>query len=276
MASEDYKRLQANRRTAAKVYQRMSELERGAPLNNGGVGEGGITVWGGSIRILEGGNLEVDGDASFEGDTNVGGALDVTGKTTLGGATGITGDLTVTGKTTLGGATGVTGDLTVSGAATFGGTTKIGGNAEITGTLKLPAGIIGNDALAAPATFDSRGGAQTDFTVGTTAGTFAKLQIPVPAGYTRAVVMVLASAYGRNPGPGMSYLYVGAQIGTVGPNRTTAQAEEGKYANGTGSATRIVTGLNGGTIDCYASLRAHSGTWTDVGANVDAIAIFLR
>ena len=45
-----------------------------------------------------------------------------------------------------------------------------------------------------------------------------------------------------------------------------------------GSATRLVTGLNGGTISVAARVKTHVGTWTDVSntANVDAIAIFLR
>ena len=229
MASEDYKRYQANQRNAAKAFQRITELERGAPLNNGGVGAGGITVRGGSIRILEGGNLEVDGA------TAVGGELDVTGD------------------------------------ATFSGKMKIAG------TLELPAGIIGNDALASPADFNRTGGAAVGgFSIPTTGTLVGVKEIPVPPGYSQAIVMCVAHGAGKNGGAGIDYLYVGAQIGSVTPNSSFAQADAGRYANASASATRLLTDLNGGTIEVAIRMRTQEATWTNGAANLDAIAIFLR
>jgi hypothetical protein len=176
MASEDYKRMQSNQRNAAKAYQRIADLERGAPLNNGGVGESGITVTGGSIRILEGGNLEVDGDASFMGDTNIGGALDVTGATTIGGLLGVSGNATFSGKM------------------------------RIAGTLELPAGIIGNDALANPLDFYAAGGSAGAFPLSTERTTVTSMVATVPRGFTRAVVQGIGSIYAGNTSANLDYL----------------------------------------------------------------------
>lgn len=83
MSSQDYRRSQAAQRTIATVARQLEEVQRGAPLRAGGVGAGGITVKGGTIRVLNGGNLEVDGEATFGGDTTVGGNMRITGTLSL-------------------------------------------------------------------------------------------------------------------------------------------------------------------------------------------------
>ena len=71
---------------------------------------------------------------------------------------------------------------------------------------------------------------------------------------------------------------MGAKIGTVAPNTTFVGVAAGSWGTAAGSATRIVSGLNGGTITVTANLRAQVGSWSDASnsANVDVLAIFLR
>lgn len=95
MSSQDWRRSQASQRTIATVARQLEEVQRGSPLRSGGVGAGGIVVKGGSIRIEQGGNLEVDGAATFGGDTTVGGDLDVTGDATFSGSMAVTGTLSL-------------------------------------------------------------------------------------------------------------------------------------------------------------------------------------
>ncbi|MBZ2197281.1 hypothetical protein [Occultella gossypii] len=219
---------------------RIAALERGAPLRAAGIGmspEG--MVIGSSLGVT--GDLDVSGGADFTGDTTIGGTL------------------------------GVSGD------ATFSGDTTIGGNAAITGTLSLPNGIIDNDALASPVEFDRSGGGSSGFVVPTTRTLVASITLDVPAGYSRAIVFAVGSASAQNTTAAPTYLYVGAQIGSALSNLTYDQALASGHANATGSASRLLTGLSGGTISVATCVYVDAGPWTGPSvANTDAIAIFLR
>ena len=164
------------------------------------------------------------------------------------------------------------------GQVDFDGNVVIGGDMSITGTLSLPAGIIDNAALTSPAEFARTGGGASGFEVSVTATAVAEQAIPIPAGYTQALVMAVATAAARNNTSSTDFLFVGAKIGTTSPNVTWAAAEAGKYATATGSATRLVTGLSGGSLKVSAWVSSQAAPWagTTSMANVDAIAIFLR
>lgn len=90
-------------RSPGDVMRRLAELERAVTqlrnarvLENAAIGAGGLRVHsGGSVRIQDGGNLNVSGEADFSRDTSIGGNLDVSANTTIGG------DLDVTGSATL-------------------------------------------------------------------------------------------------------------------------------------------------------------------------------
>ncbi len=220
MPSEDWRRYTALERNNAKLIARMEETERGAPLRNGGVGEGGITVVGGSIRILEGGNLEVDGDASFQGDTAVGGALDV------------------------------------SGDATF------SGNVAIDGTLQLPAGIIGNEALANPLSFYADDANAEGFALSTERTTLAALNVTVPAGFTRAVVLGIGTIFGGNSTPALDYMRGRVYVDTPTYSAWGRELIEPLTPNnGSGNLTvtkqSVVAGLTGGQV-LTVRVTAHS------------------
>lgn len=163
------------------------------------------------------------------------------------------------------------GELHVDGLSTF------GGDMRVTGTLSLPAGIINNEALASPSNFARTGGGAGGFSTGPTSQAVAIQQIAVPDGYSRAIVMAVGTAAAQNTTTAANFLYVGARIGSVAPNLTWALAGPSGYANATASATRTITGLSGGTIECAVMVSTGAGTWTGPSmANLDAIAIFLR
>lgn len=78
-------------RSPGDVMRRLAELERAVEglrnarrLENAAIGKGGLRVHsGGSVRIQDGGHLDVSGDTSITGDTEIGGTLDVTGDARL-------------------------------------------------------------------------------------------------------------------------------------------------------------------------------------------------
>jgi hypothetical protein len=94
--------------------------------------------------------------------------------------------VTAEGVTEVDGELDVTGDLVVS------------GHAAITGTLSLPAGIIDNAALASPLASTSIYATTDTYVVTTTETTRASVTVTVPAGFTAAVVSVMARVDGRN------------------------------------------------------------------------------
>ena len=103
----------------------------------------------------------------------------------------------------------VLGDLNVSGDAQFSGDTEIGGNARITGTLSLPAGIIDNEALANPVTFDADWGAGESYA--TPMGAWlevASASITIPAGFTKMQFTAAGMANGLNSTAATANMYV--------------------------------------------------------------------
>ena len=112
--------------------------------------------------------------------------------------TEVEGELDVTGALVVTGTETVNGPLAVHGTAAFDGNTTIGGNAAITGTLSLPAGIIDNAALASPLASTSIYATTDTYVVTTTETTRASVTVTVPAGFTAAVVSVMARVDGRN------------------------------------------------------------------------------
>ena len=159
------------------------------------------------------------------------------------------------------------------------GNMDINGPARITGPLELPAGIIGNDALANPITVDQSSTVEVNFAVPSTDKDFAPANVPVPDGFTRALVMVVTTAGAINTTTSPDYLY----------GSTVIQGQASRpvfgYAGPSGGSTAIttaksdlLTNLDGGTINL--AVRIHSGTpWAVQASNrayVEAQIIFLR
>lgn len=153
-----------------KAQARQAGLS--SPMNNAGIGEGGIEVYDGGVINVSNGNLVVNGTATIDGVLNadgtvtlsgsitisgpltISGATGITGPLTVAGATGITGPLTVTGATDLNGQTDIagdttiTGDLVVTGPTDLNGPTDIAGNTKVTGTLDVVGPMTATGTLA--------------------------------------------------------------------------------------------------------------------------------
>lgn len=161
-----------------------------------------------------------------------------------------------------------------------GGKLIVDGDAQINGTLSLPKGIIDNDALSSPITTGSAGLTQQGFAVGSTGSTFAVQAIPVPDGYSKAIVMNGVSGSAWNTTSSLGYLYVASMInGSPGGEVVTPAT-----GPGTGSATafgvRTLSGLTpGSVITVGVYMRVGAGAWgasASNAANTNAIALFLR
>ena len=189
--------------------------------------------------------------------------------------------LIVDGYETVNGPLDVNGNATVDGPLTVNGNSTFNGAMSITGALNLPAGIIGNDALANPSTSVASHAQADSFSI-TTGANVEKLRatITVPAGFTKAAVYGTATMSVYNNSGSLDSCYLafrvnGAQIGWS--NQVGAPASQRVLAVAAGSG--IITGLNGGTI--YVSADASTGVnaWNvdnNNTINIDALVTFYR
>lgn len=199
----------------------------------------------------------------------------LTGITPKDGGTDLDGFVNVNGPLVVNGTSGINGPQTVNGSQT------VNGPMTITGTLSLPAGIIGNDALANPSTSVASHAQADSFSI-TTGANVEKLRatITVPAGFTKAAVYGTATMSVYNNSGSLDSCYLafrvnGAQIGWS--NQVGAPASQRVLAVAAGSG--IITGLNGGTI--YVSADASTGVnaWNvdnNNTINIDALVTFYR
>jgi hypothetical protein len=180
--------------------------------------------------------------------------------------------VTAEGVTEVDGTLNVVGNLNVSGPAV------------ITGTLSLPAGIIDNAALANPTAFGANGTSAFNFALSTTAADKASMTVPIPAGFTRALVHATVNASVENTSAVYDYFYVRANIIAPGwGSATGGQGFVGLAPGGWGSASASgianITGLTPGSITVSCLVNAGGGVWaaaTSNTANVDATVTFLR
>ena len=190
--------------------------------------------------------------------------------------------MTIDSSLTVHGSGEFTGDLDVTGGASFSGDTIIGGNAAITGTLSLPSGIIDNDALANPIDLAANFANADEFTVTTSATDFVTFTIPIPAGYSRALVKAEGMAFVFNPTGSGDYFY--HRIYVDSPNLSTwsrrllTDIDAGNGGSNTVTKQHVFEGLDGGVLTvrqelytAFASMAHHSN-----GATATAAAWFLR
>lgn len=153
------------------------------------------------------------------------------------------------------------------------------GPVVIEGTLSLPAGIIDNDALSSPLEPGSAGLSHSNFALATTATVLAQASIPVPAGYTRAMVMNGVSAGAMNSTANPDFIYVSASINGTGGGETISTVYAGTYGSASAFAIRTLNGLSGGNITVEARVRSSTAPWAANGVNIahtNAIVLFLR
>jgi len=136
-----------------------------------------------------------------------------------------------------------------------------------------------NAVINAQIDFGSIGYSATAFTIPTSMSNVVSQTITIPAGYTRAAILGVATIGAWNGSAGGGYIYASTVVngspGAIMPIYVGASS----YGEVTASAIRTLTGLTpGGTITvqvgCYAT-----GAWGSNAsniANLDAIAIFRR
>ena len=118
----------------------------------------------------------------------------------------------------------------------------------------------------------------TGFTVNPTLSAVSSCTIPIPSGFNSAAVFCSAHASIYNSqSSAYDYLYVGAQINGIGPALIEAEIDAQKIVSSGGSASRILSGLSGGSITISSMVKTGTYTFGPVGgtiATVDGIAIF--
>jgi len=142
-------------------------------------------------------------------------------------------------------------------------------------------GKINNDALTNPVVPAVAHGEGVNFTLSPTPADRATVTVPVPAGYTRAMVTATASLSAYNPTASGDYVYVAAHIQSdttlgyampqgVGPSDSATTSQ---------TATALLTGLSGSfTVKASASTGFVSFSTSTSGnvCNIDATVFFLR
>jgi len=144
----------------------------------------------------------------------------------------------------------VNGPLTINGATSVTGNADFTGNVHIGGTLDLPAGIIGNDALASPLMAVNFYANADGFTVPLgTDTTIATASTTVPAGYTSLSVIATSTLFVYNPNTTSDYV----------TGRIYIDAPGSAKPNSFGRATPAYIGANGGSINSAPTNMASIG-----------------
>ena len=174
----------------------------------------------------------------------------------------------------------IDGGIVVEGSETVNGPLTINGPATITGALSLPAGIIGNDALASPLVPYAFHADAQNFDLGNGANLpIVTHTVSVPAGFTRAVVNATASISAANSTAAADTIYCGILINGSGQGYSgRVGVDPGAAANPSKTAGVVLTSLGASfTIQCTGSTFAAS--WpanSNNNANLDGSVIFLR
>lgn len=125
---------------------------------------------------------------------------------------------------------------------------------------------------------DQAGTWATNFAVPTGTGTaVATVTMSIPDGFSNALVFSTAHASVHNTTATNEYFYVGARVNGVLPAMMLSPMPANGYATSSGSTTRILTGLSGGTITIDVLVHSEFATWTASGSNIasiDAFALF--
>ena len=155
------------------------------------------------------------------------------------------------------------------------------GAVRIEGTLDLPAGIIGNDALTSPvvpANFYER--ADGWATANNTFEVKVTETLTVPAGFTQAIVTASAWATATNSSAATAVMYIGPVInGSPGPSDYLNGILPSTSASGQASQYSLVTGLvSGGSLTISGGVRTGSA-WDAAAGNiaiVSGVVLWLR
>lgn len=153
----------------------------------------------------------------------------------------------------------------------------------VIGELILRAGSLTNDLLANPSSFGFGGNSGQGFSVGTSGVAKTSIAIPIPAGFSRALVHCTVNASANNTTAAYDYLYVSAGIdlpGSLGGigGEAFSGVDTGGWGNAAASAAGNYDGIGSGSIVLSCRVRAGAAWAADAAniANVDGTVVFLR
>lgn len=173
----------------------------------------------------------------------------------------------------------VSGSLGVTGPMVVGGTLDVTGDAVFSGDLAVPNGSISNAALASPVTAGIGSGSGSGFGVATSPAVVASGSIPVPAGYSQALVIATSGITAVSATASATQVYAATEIGGAGGAELWVLTDGAAYtATVTTAHARTMTGLSGGSISIGARVRS-TIAWGAHPANsavVSASALFFR
>ena len=157
-----------------------------------------------------------------------------------------------------------------------------GGDGAVLNALKLRPGSVSNDELANPVASAVAHDDAQGFAVTTSNVQILSATVPVPAGYSQALILNLAVAVtAYNNTAAVDFLYCKGYVNGVASGWQVGSMDVSSTGTGVGHdlSTGIVTGLSGGSITLTGKVSSAFGTWAadDVNvANLDASILFLR
>ena len=152
------------------------------------------------------------------------------------------------------------------------------GAVRVEGTLDLPAGIIGNDALTSPVVPAPFYAASSNFAVPNAWTSVLEHSLATPAGFSQAIVIATAWARIKNTSGGTAGLGVLAWINASGPwdDQSTPVSQ---FGNLQATYTTLVSGLTEGEtvpirtqVFCSPALSADP----DNEATINGVVLWLR
>ena len=190
------------------------------------------------------------------------------------GIRAVEGGIVVEGSMDVQGAETVSGTLNVTGNATF------SGDMRVEGTLSLPNGSVGNDALVNPLKQVAVYADADGFTLTPAEQDFCITTITVPDGFTEAMVVATGTVNGYNTNSSADYLWARVYINTGFGRRMFAlmDATSGPASLTVNKQVQL-TGLTGGeTITCKIKISSQVANVTSSsnGASMNAFATFTR
>jgi hypothetical protein len=186
----------------------------------------------------------------------------------------------LTGITPKDGGTDLDGFVNINGPLTVDGDSEINGSMSINGPLNLQPGSIQNDSLADPTYPYAFHADAQNFALGNGDNLpVVSITVPVPAGFTRAVVNATASLSAANSTSATDTLYCGLKVNGSGPGFSgRVGVAPGVAANPSKTAGVILTSL-GSSFVIEGTASTYAAPWpADMknNANLDGTVIFLR
>jgi len=168
----------------------------------------------------------------------------------------------------------------VDGTLNVVGNLNVSGPAAITGTLSLPAGIIGNDALTSPVVPSSQYVQVTNFGLTVAWAAKATISVTVPVGFTTLQVMAASRIGAYNSTAIYDSLYSKITIGAATQGGFLTGVGSGTAETSVSALTATLPGLTpGATVDIVLWGSTGSAAWAvDArnGADLSASLLWLR